>query len=111
MSMRYIQHLIDRVTPQSAKARKDQKQNLAGGYCFVIDKWAQLERFLILGSEGGSYYATERAMTRDNARCVQACLDEDGVRAVAMIADISDKGRAPKNGPAIFALASFRSSS
>lgn len=105
MSMRYIQHLIDRVTPQSAKARKDQKRNLAGGYCFVIDKWAQLERFLILGSEGGSYYATERAMTRDNAKCVQACLDEDGIRAVAIIADISDKGRAPKNGPAIFALA------
>ena len=48
MSMRYIQHLIDRFTPQMDKAREDQKQNLAGGYCFVIDKWAQLERFLIL---------------------------------------------------------------
>ncbi|MFW5739184.1 MAG: TROVE domain-containing protein [Myxococcota bacterium] len=105
MSMRYVQHLIDRFTPQHQKARKDQKRNLAGGYCFVIDKWAQLERFLILGAEGGSYYATERAMTRDNAKCVQACLDEDGLRTVATIVEISDKGRAPKNDPAIFALA------
>ncbi len=105
MSTRYIQHLIDAMTPQKAKARKGQKRNLAGGYCFVIDKWAQLERFLILGTEGGSYYASERSMTRDNATCVQACLDEDGARAVAVIADVSDKGRAPKNDAAIFALA------
>ena len=105
MAMRYIKHFIDRFTPQSEPARSDQKQNTAGGFCFVLDHWAQLERFLILGCEGGSYYATERKMTRDNAKCVQACLDEDGLRAIELIASVSEKGRAPKNDAAIFALA------
>lgn len=105
MAMRYIQHLVDRFTPQREKARDDQAMNHAGGFCFVLDKWTQLERFLILGNEGGTYYATERTMTRENAACVQACLDEDGARTVATIVAISDRGRAPKNDPAIFALA------
>jgi hypothetical protein len=28
--------------------------NSAGGYAFAIDDWARLDRFLVLGSEGGS---------------------------------------------------------
>jgi 60 kDa SS-A/Ro ribonucleoprotein len=36
---------------------------------------------------------------------VQACLDADPERAVARIVEISEKGRAPKNDPALFALA------
>jgi 60 kDa SS-A/Ro ribonucleoprotein len=79
--------------------------NSAGGAAYPVDDWKRLERFLILGSEGGSYYASERALTRENAGSVQACLDADGVRAVDMIVAISDSGRAPKNDPAIFALA------
>ena len=73
--------------------------NSAGGYAFPGDDWARLDRFLILGSEGGSYYAAERPLTRDNA--VAAA----GPRAVARIAAVSEDGRAPRNGPALFALA------
>ncbi|MBI1188379.1 MAG: TROVE domain-containing protein [Alphaproteobacteria bacterium] len=80
-------------------------RNSAGGAAFPVDDWKRMERFLILGSEGGSYYATERALTRENAAATQACIAEDGARAVDMIVQISDSGRAPKNDPAIFALA------
>ena len=100
---RYAQHVTP--APQLTKARADQVQNHAGGYVFAADKWAQLDRFLILGCEGNTYYASERAMTVDNAKCVRACLDENGPRAVARIVEVSDAGRAPKNDPAIFALA------
>ncbi|MFN9542627.1 MAG: TROVE domain-containing protein, partial [Alphaproteobacteria bacterium] len=79
--------------------------NSAGGASFALDPWARLERFLILGSERGSYYASERRLTIENARCVQACLMADGVRAVDLIVTVSEAGRAPKNDPAIFALA------
>lgn len=79
--------------------------NSAGGHAFAVDDWTRLDRFLVLGSEGGSYYATERALTRENAQGVLACLAEDGGRAVARIAAVSEAGRAPKQGPAIFALA------
>jgi len=79
--------------------------NSAGGYAFPVDHWTRLERFLVLGSEGGSYYATERTLTRENAASVLVCLAEDGERAVARIAAVSEDGRAPKQAPALFALA------
>lgn len=79
--------------------------NNAGGFVFALDKWAKLDRWLILGCEGGSYYASERKMTLDNAKTITECLAEDGVRTVKRIAEISESGRAPKNEPAIFALA------
>ncbi len=59
----------------------------------------------MLGSEGGSYYATERTLTRENAEATIRAIQEDGARAVARIVEISHSGRAPKNDPAIFALA------
>src|SRR4051812_39420538 len=82
-----------------------QVQNSAGGYAWPVDAWTQLDRFLILGSEDGTYYIGERKLTVDNAKNVIACLVMDGVRVVERIAEISQKGRAPKNDPAIFALA------
>jgi 60 kDa SS-A/Ro ribonucleoprotein len=79
--------------------------NSAEGYSFPVDDWIRFDRFLILGSEGGSYYAGERALTRENAEAVVRCIAADGVRAVARIVEVSAAGRAPKNDPAIFALA------
>jgi 60 kDa SS-A/Ro ribonucleoprotein len=105
MATNYAKHVSTRSTPQSEKAKPGQEQNHAGGFSFVLDKWARLDRWLILGAEGGSYYASERAMTKDNAKTVMECLDEDGARTVARIVEMSDSGRAPKNDPAIFALA------
>jgi 60 kDa SS-A/Ro ribonucleoprotein len=101
----YGRHVSALATPQRAQARSDQQRNHAGGFAFVLDLWARLDRWLVLGCEGGSYYATERQMTRDNARTVEACLAADGPRTVARIAEISAAGRAPKNAPAVFALA------
>ena len=74
----YLKHLVSIFTPQREKAREDQAQNNAGGFVFVLDKWAKLDRWLILGTEGGSYYATERQMTRDNAKTILECLAEGG---------------------------------
>ena len=93
-------------TPQSEPI-PGQKQvpNEAGGYVYQLDDWKAFERFLILGTEGGTYYVGERKLTRDNAIRTMGCIAADGRRAVDLIVDISDKGRAPKNDPAIFALA------
>jgi 60 kDa SS-A/Ro ribonucleoprotein len=82
-----------------------QAPNSAGGFAWEIDDWARLHRFLILGSEGGSYYASEWTLTRENAQAVERCIREDGKRAVAEIAVVSEEGRAPKNDPTLFALA------
>ena len=82
-----------------------QVANSAGGYAFAVDDWTRLERFLILGTDGGTYYAAERALTLENAEVVARCLDLDPARAVAQVVAVSDSGRAPKNAPAVFALA------
>ena len=82
-----------------------QVANSAGGFAWAVDDWARLDRFLVLGSEGGTYYVAERALTIENADAVARCIAADGVRAVSKIAAVSDAGRAPKNDPAIFALA------
>lgn len=99
-------HVSSRVTPQSQPIPgKGQEQNNAGGYSYVLDYWKRLERFLILGSEGGTYYVGERQLTADNAAVVIECGKADAARTVETIASISEAGRAPKNDPAIFALA------
>lgn len=92
-------------TKQTEKADSRQVQNSAGGFVFAVDDFVRLQRFLILGSEGGSYYASEKQLTRENAQCVERCLKADPARAVELIVTISDQGRAPKNDAAIFALA------
>ena len=102
------QHLLSHgtvQTPQSEPMRADQVENSAGGYSWEIDNWGKLRRFLILGSEGGTYYIDERKLTKTNVAALDACLKEDGPRTVSEIAAISQGGRAPKNDTALFALA------
>jgi 60 kDa SS-A/Ro ribonucleoprotein len=93
-----------RQTPQSERIAGT-VPNAAGGYAFPVDDWTRLERFLILGSEGGSYYAGERALTAENAGAVINCIAADGPRTVACIVAVTEERRAPKPAPAIFALA------
>lgn len=82
-----------------------QVKNSAGGFSFQVDDWTRLDRFLILGTEGGSYYASQSKLTVENAEAVRRCIQMDGKRVVRTIVEISDQGRAAKNDPAIFALA------
>lgn len=82
-----------------------QMPNTAGGYAWHVDKWKKLHRFLILGTEGGTYYIGERELTVENANAVLECIKEDGERVVAETARVSVEGRAPKNEPALFVLA------
>src|SRR5437764_6417694 len=104
--MSYLKRQSKQRAPQSAPIPgSSQVANSAGGFAWSVDDWTRLRRFLILGSEGGSYYASELELTRKNAQAVERCLAEDGPRAVQEIVRVSDEGRAPKNDPAIFALA------
>lgn len=104
--MNYLTQYGTRKTPQSEPIPGETMvENSAGGFAYGVDNWTRLNRFLILGSEGGSYYAGEQKLTKENAEAVIACVKEDGLRAVRIICDISKEGRAPKNDPALFALA------
>lgn len=104
--MRFSKHINLRRTSQSvAVPGAGQVRNSAGGHVWALDRWAVLERLLILGTEGGTFYASESKLTVDNATNLQEAIAEDGPRVVDTIAKVSWSGRAAKNDAAIFSLA------
>lgn len=96
-----------RFSPQRERTpgRTDEVRNSAGGYVHQLDCWKRLDRFLILGTTGGTYYISEQKLTRENADVVFECIAKDPNLTVARIVAVSLEGRAPKPNPAIFALA------
>ena len=102
----YATRLARLVTPQAEPIPGTaQVPNSAGGYAWPVDEWTRFDRFLIFGSERGTYYIRERTLTAENAMNVRRCVEDDGPRAVRRIVEISTAGRAPSNDPALFALA------
>jgi 60 kDa SS-A/Ro ribonucleoprotein len=75
------------------------------GIVHTITPWQRLQRFLILGSDSGTFYAGKEEHTLENVACVRECFDLDPRKTVETIASISESGRAPKNDPAVAALA------
>lgn len=95
-----------RKTAQGEKAAPGQVENSAGGFSFKIDDEARIQRFLMIGTEGGTYYVSERELTKENAEIVLRVASGDkGLWLVNKIVEISEAGRAPKQNPGIFALA------
>ena len=89
--------------PQSEPLDERQVANSAGGHSYPVDDMTRLQRFLILGSAGGSYYADERKLTLENAAAVKRCItasEDSGINAVTEIARIGASGRASRKGHA-----------
>lgn len=92
-------------TGQSARADARQERNAAGGYTFVLDDAARLRRFLTLGVDGGTYYTSGRELARENADVVGRMAVADPETLVSTIVEVSVSGAAPRQNPALFALA------
>jgi hypothetical protein len=68
--MTRIAHVLRRVqtraTPQHEKILgSDQVRNSVGGFAWKVTDWQRLDRFLVLGTEGGTFY---RRATRELAQ-------------------------------------------
>lgn len=94
-----------RRTRQTDRADPRQARNAAGGYVFELDDLARLRRFLVLGTDGGTYYASERELTRESAELVLRLARERPRELVDVIVETSLAGRAPRQQPCLFALA------
>jgi 60 kDa SS-A/Ro ribonucleoprotein len=93
-------------TPQTQPIPgKTMIQMPSGGYAFQISALDQVKRFLILGAAGGTYYAQERPLVVENALALHAAFKEHGPAVVDLIMQVSKDGLAPRNKPALFALA------
>lgn len=99
-----------RTIPVTEQLREDQVVNSDGGFVWQINDWDRLTRFLILGTEGGTYYASEQDLLKGNHEAINKCLQLDPARAVQLIVDVSVQGRAYRNEAALFALAVASSS-
>lgn len=100
-----LAQISTRHTSQSEQADPRQVPNSAGGWTFTVDRVARLHRFLTLGTDGGTYYTSEKNLTKQNAAIVLDWARNDAVALVSEVVAISEAGRAPRNNPALFALA------
>lgn len=105
--MDYSKHVSTRVSPQRERTpgRTDEVENSEGGFVHQLDDWERLDRFLILGSEGGTFYISEQNLTKENAEVTIRLIKEDGLRVVNTVVTVSEAGRAHKNDAALFVLA------
>lgn len=94
-------------TPQTARTpgRTDEVRNNAGGFVFGVTPKTRLERFLILGTDGGTFYVSERKLTRDNVKFLKDLIKSDERLVIDTLRDVAVNNRAPKNSPSLFTLA------
>jgi len=102
--MSYLTRIVGRPAGQREQLHPDQVADSEGGYVFPVDRWTRLRHFLILGSEGGSFYAGEHDLTAESTAALDECIALDGDRVVGEIVAISEAVRAAKNDPAVYAL-------
>jgi 60 kDa SS-A/Ro ribonucleoprotein len=93
------------IVPQTEQAKPNQVKNSAGGYVFEISDVARLERFLILGTDGGTYYVGEKDLTKENVDFIRKMISADAAKVLSTTVEISKTGRAYRNDAAIFVMA------
>ncbi len=104
-----MKYLVNALRPnntlQVVKARADQTRNNAGGFVFAVTDANRFLRFLILGTEQGTFYATEAHQTKLETDFVRDFATLKGASALEMILDVARYNRAPKVEPTLVALA------
>lgn len=101
----YLGQMKETPQNQPIPGRSDRVKNYAGGYVFKTDPFVQLRRFLCLGTEGGTYYASEREVAIENLDNIIRLLDQDHKKVLDLAAEMSFSGWIVKNDPAIVVLA------
>jgi 60 kDa SS-A/Ro ribonucleoprotein len=101
----YSSSITNRPQTQPIFGRTDMVQNNAGGFSFEVTPQQRLERFLLIGSEGGTYYVDEQKLTEQNATAIIKYIKSDGAKALATVVDFAENNRAPKADATVFVLA------
>lgn len=103
--MTALNKFVTTAVAPTERLRADQVKNNAGGYVFKTDDVKRLERFLMIGTDGGTYYVGERDLTKQNVDFIREMIKRDAETVLHIAVDVSVQGRAYKNEPAIFVLA------
>src|SRR5262245_36402423 len=92
-------------TPQREQAREDQVKNNAGGFVFQLGTKKRLERFLVLGIDGGTFYVSEKDLFKTNYTFIVEQVKSQPFLVLHTAVEVSAAGRAYRNDAAVFVLA------
>ena len=99
-----------KINPHASQAEKwhpDQAINEAGGYSFKVCDMTRLRRFLVIGTENGTFYASSQTSVRRNVQCIQQLIKAGyGVEVINVLREYSVAGRVAKEEPILLALTS-----
>lgn len=90
---------------QRERANERQVVNNAGGYVYEVDKQARLRRFLVLGTEGGSFYTSQKDLTRENAAFLEQYATEAPEDYLVVLVEVNEGNVVPRHSTVLFALA------
>lgn len=107
--MSAIRRTLQTGVPQTVRANPRQVKNNAGGYVYALDDQSRLERFLVLGTTGGTYYVSESKLTQESMNFVVDLISRNPELVFSVTSSISDAGRAKSNDAAIYVAAAFMS--
>jgi 60 kDa SS-A/Ro ribonucleoprotein len=91
-------------TPQSQPLDRSQVKNSAGGFVYPLGLEGAFDRFLILGTGGGTYYASERKLTLEGMSLVEDAALKLSPREYADRV-VNAGNTAPKRTYALYAIA------
>jgi 60 kDa SS-A/Ro ribonucleoprotein len=92
-------------TPQTKAASEKQVANNAGGYSFVVSDANRLVRFLVLGTDGGTYYVSQKDLTKQAIQFLADYAKRDSAEYLETLLSVVRENRAPKADYALFAFA------
>lgn len=105
MSKALRSYNINANLPVGEKLSDYQVENNTGGFVYEVSPKSRLERFLILGVDGGTYYVSERDLTKQNVDFLVNLIKSDPQLVLNTVLDVSATGRSYRNGAALFTLA------
>uniref|UniRef100_A0A1I7T5U7 TROVE domain-containing protein n=1 Tax=Caenorhabditis tropicalis TaxID=1561998 RepID=A0A1I7T5U7_9PELO len=106
MEVVVVENELKRVPRQMEKVKEGQVMNNAGGFVFPVSDETQVRRFLIIGSDQGTYHQTSEKITMDNAQRIIKIIEQgNGHMVLRELALINAENRNPKMNAMLFTLA------
>src|SRR5690606_38411984 len=100
-----LRSISTRQTPQRERADRRQVANSAGGYTFQVSDAQRLRRFLVLGVDAPTYYASAPTLAMDNAGFLIELAERDHDTLMHEVYDVSRGGAAHRQHATLFAYA------
>ncbi len=104
-----MKNLLKAINPLNRKQTEHlnarQVVNNAGGFVYKLSDEGRLTRFLVLGTDGGTYYASETKHTLQATEFLKTFVQTDAASVLRITLEVVRGNRAPKPEPALLALA------